>query len=84
MCIFVLFIIVSCTESRNKSKSYSKHTDSNFQWCDNFDDKKSLWDWSYNNGTGYKKILSVFENKINVVEGGITRFSDHNSYSDCS
>ena len=86
--ILMFFYLLSCKELDDTPKSIQLNNlllpDSSYIWLDNFDDKKSHWEWTYNSGTGYKKILSNFDGKVNVVEGGITGFTNSTSYSDCS
>ena len=51
-------------------------------WADEFTSYHSRWDWSYNSGTGYKRLTTV--DGTSVVEIGITDRSTSSSYSDCS
>jgi hypothetical protein len=51
-------------------------------WTDEFVDLNSRWDWNYNAGTGYKKLVTI--DSMSAVEAGITARSSSSSYSDCS
>jgi hypothetical protein len=51
-------------------------------WTDEFTTRNSRWEWSYNAGTGYKRLTTV--DGVSVVEAGITSGSSSSSYSDCS
>jgi hypothetical protein len=51
-------------------------------WADEFTSNHSRWEWSYNSGTGYKRLGTV--GGASVVEIGITDRSTSSSYSDCS
>jgi len=51
-------------------------------WNDEFTDCDSRWEWTYNKGTGYKRLTTI--DGVSVVEIGITDKSSSSEYSDCS
>ena len=73
LCIFLFSLLLT---SNQKKKG-------DLIWEDKFETKNSRWEWNYNSGTGYKKLLTTKEN-ISVVECGISSLSSSKIYSDCS
>jgi hypothetical protein len=56
--------------------------DAEAAWTDEFTNFNSRWEWNYNAGTGYKKLVTI--DSVSAVEAGITAYSSSSSYSDCS
>jgi hypothetical protein len=77
-------VIIPPTGHKPTAPSSPQETgNDNLYWKDNFESQHPRWDWAYNLGTGYKRLVDL-PNGSSGVEIGITKLSNPGFYSDCS